>query len=103
MTATKTRNSELGTRNGKHAADAPRSALPVPSLDDDAGVRLIPLKHIKPSPLNPRKTFDEGQHAEMTRSILSHGVLQPIGHCQPATRSWPASGDFVGLAPRACR
>lgn len=36
------------------------------------------LDRISASPLNPRKTFDEGKLAELAQSIRTHGVLEPI-------------------------
>lgn len=40
--------------------------------------REIPLAQIKPSPTNPRKTFDQVADGELMNSIREHGVLQPI-------------------------
>lgn len=44
--------------------------------DEDAF--LLPLSRIRPDPDQPRKTFDEAALAELTNSILEHGVLQPL-------------------------
>ncbi|MBS1684734.1 MAG: ParB/RepB/Spo0J family partition protein [Bacteroidetes bacterium] len=38
----------------------------------------IPLNRIKPSPTNPRTTFDEKKTQELSESIKVHGVLQPV-------------------------
>lgn len=38
----------------------------------------VPVGKIKPDPNNPRKTFDEGQLAELADSIKLHGVQTPI-------------------------
>lgn len=38
----------------------------------------IPLEDIQPSPLNPRKHFDEAAITELAASIIAQGVLQPI-------------------------
>lgn len=43
-----------------------------------AEVKNLPTWGIKPSPMNPRKTFDEGAIAELAASIKQHGLLQPI-------------------------
>lgn len=40
--------------------------------------RLIPIKSIRPSATNPRKTFDEELISELAESIQEHGILQPI-------------------------
>jgi ParB/RepB/Spo0J family partition protein len=41
-------------------------------------VAPIPINHIKPSPTNPRKVFDEGGLKELAASIAIHGIMQPI-------------------------
>ncbi len=41
-------------------------------------VKKIPLAHIEPSPMNPRKTFNEGDLQELAANIKVHGLLQPI-------------------------
>ena len=41
-------------------------------------VKKIELSLIEPSPLNPRKTFDEESIRELADNILQHGLLQPI-------------------------
>lgn len=43
-----------------------------------AEVKNLPTWGIKPSPMNPRKTFDEGAITELAASIKQHGLLQPI-------------------------
>lgn len=39
---------------------------------------ILPLAHITPSPMNPRKRFDEKALKELAESIKAHGVQQPI-------------------------
>ncbi len=41
-------------------------------------VKKININDIHTSPMNPRKTFDEGAIAELAASIKQHGLLQPI-------------------------
>lgn len=41
-------------------------------------IRKIPIEHISPSPMNPRKTFDEGELRELADNIGKQGLLQPI-------------------------
>ena len=41
-------------------------------------VQQIPIGQIKPSPMNPRKTFDEAELQELAESIKHQGLLQPI-------------------------
>lgn len=44
----------------------------------EATFQLLDLGNITPSPLNPRKRFDEKGLKELSESIRSHGVQQPI-------------------------
>ena len=57
----------LGALMGEHA-DLPLAA----------GVAEIPLEEIDPSSDQPRVRFEEETLAELTQSVASHGVLQPI-------------------------
>lgn len=41
-------------------------------------VKRIPVAQIEPSPLNPRKTFDEESIKELAANILQNGLIQPI-------------------------
>ncbi len=41
-------------------------------------IRKIPLDAVKPSPMNPRKTFDEEAIRELAANIEKQGLLQPI-------------------------
>lgn len=41
-------------------------------------IRKIPLSLVTPSPMNPRKTFDEGELQELADNIERQGLLQPI-------------------------
>lgn len=41
-------------------------------------IRQIPLELVKPSPMNPRKTFDEADLQELAANIEKQGLLQPI-------------------------
>ena len=38
----------------------------------------IPLDSVKPSPMNPRKTFDEEAIQELAANIEKQGLIQPI-------------------------
>ncbi len=38
----------------------------------------LPVGSIRPSPLNPRSSFDDAGLEELARSIRQHGVLQPL-------------------------
>lgn len=41
-------------------------------------VRRVPLGEVVPSPLQPRKRFDDGHLDELVESIREHGVIQPL-------------------------
>lgn len=42
------------------------------------GVRQVPLDLLEPNPFQPRTTIDAAGLAELTQSIRSHGILQPL-------------------------
>ncbi|MCM1142478.1 MAG: ParB N-terminal domain-containing protein, partial [Muribaculum sp.] len=41
-------------------------------------IKKIPLSLVIPSPMNPRKTFDEVELQELADNIEEQGLLQPI-------------------------
>lgn len=41
-------------------------------------LRNIPVREIKPNPYQPRRTFDKKSLEDLSRSIRSFGILQPI-------------------------
>jgi ParB family chromosome partitioning protein len=43
-----------------------------------AGVRQVPLDLLEPNPFQPRTAIDPAALAELTQSIRSHGILQPL-------------------------
>ncbi|MCD8386256.1 MAG: ParB/RepB/Spo0J family partition protein [Bacteroidales bacterium] len=49
-------------------------------------IQNIPIDKVKPSPLNPRKTFDEEALKELAQNIANQGLLQPIT-VRPITQS----------------
>jgi len=71
-------------------------------MTEPAGSREIELHLIQESPTNPRTHFDEAKLAELSESILRHGVLQPI-----LVRPRPGGGGYELVAGhrryRACR
>ncbi len=42
------------------------------------GQRRIPVEFLRPNPFNPRKSFREGELAELAASIKEKGIIQPI-------------------------
>ncbi len=56
-------------------------AVPPPGAPDAApppGLRLIPLDLLDPNPFQPRASFPQGSLDELSESIRSRGILQPI-------------------------
>lgn len=45
---------------------------------DDGRLEELPIGKLKPSALNPRKTFDKDSMAELIASVKIHGVVTPI-------------------------
>ena len=41
-------------------------------------IKQIPIEQINPSPMNPRKTFDDTAIDELAANIEKQGLLQPI-------------------------
>lgn len=52
------------------------TAQEVPGIE--ASFQLLELANVTPSPMNPRKRFDERSLKELADSIRTHGVQQPI-------------------------
>ena len=48
------------------------------SQDDRAQIELLPYAALIPSPLNPRKQFDETKLAQLADSIFTQGILQNL-------------------------
>ena len=69
---------------------APRAALAPAAA---APERRIPLRDIKPNPLQPRSTFDAGDLAELESSLRTHGLLQPV-----VVRVAPSGNGFELIA-----
>ena len=42
------------------------------------GQKKIPIEFLRPNPRNPRKSFDEAELDDLTRSIEEKGIIQPI-------------------------
>lgn len=43
-----------------------------------SGLAMLPVEQISPNPYQPRKTFNERSIEELTRSVLEHGIVQPL-------------------------
>lgn len=55
--------------------------------------RRVPVEHIKPSARNPRRSFAEGDLAELAQSIKERGIIQPI--VVRAVRGQPDSYEII--------
>jgi len=48
------------------------------NIDNNNLVKDIKIDKIEPNPYQPRKIFDEEKLEELSRSIITHGLLQPV-------------------------
>jgi ParB family chromosome partitioning protein len=53
--------------NDRGTAQTPRAAQ-----------RKVPIENIRPNPKNPRRSFSDGELAELANSIRERGIIQPI-------------------------
>lgn len=69
-------------------------------LNNDQDVASLPIDRITPDPDQPRKVFSEDSIAELSQSILTHGILQPI-------LVYPKDNQYIIIAGerryRACK
>jgi ParB family chromosome partitioning protein len=70
---------ELPTASTQQPPTPARPAAPAPAqpMASD-GPRSLPIDLVQRNPGQPRKHFDEGELNELSNSIRTHGVLQPI-------------------------
>ena len=59
-------------------APAPVAAAPTQAATNTDGPRSLPIDLVQRNPQQPRRTFDESDLNELSNSIRTHGVLQPI-------------------------
>lgn len=50
----------------------------MPGGRSEESARELPLEAIEPNPQQPRKSFDEGEAAQLAQSVGEHGILQPL-------------------------
>lgn len=61
-------------------------------------IKNIPISEVHPSPMNPRKTFDEDALQELTDNIRQQGLIQPITVRPKVIEGVePGSGDTVAI------
>jgi ParB family chromosome partitioning protein len=47
-------------------------------INDDLKRRVMPIEWLSPCAFQPRKHFDQGALEDLAKSIMMHGILQPI-------------------------
>lgn len=57
--------------------DKPATAVPVIAASPNAD-RRVPIELISRNPRNPRRSFSEAELVDLSQSIRTHGVVQPI-------------------------
>lgn len=68
-----------------------------------AEIQKLPVMFIQPSPMNPRKTFDEAKIEELAQNIEEQGLLQPITVRKindEETHIDEETGEVVSVGPR---
>lgn len=68
----------INNSGGKSPAKAPASPAQLLPSDATASVREVPIDKVRPSPLQPRLHFVEGELDELMESIKHHGIIQPL-------------------------
>ncbi len=72
-------NAPLPSRLGRGLAALMKEPVPgAASLPPEGQQRMVATADVRPSRLNPRKDFREDELAELTESIRSKGLVQPI-------------------------
>ena len=68
-----------------------------------AEIQKLPVMFIQPSPMNPRKTFDEAKLEELAQNIEEQGLLQPVTVRKiddEETHFDEETGEVVSVGPR---
>lgn len=74
-----TRKARPSLGRGLNALLGDIAADPVSTtLDAPAGIRMMPVGALTPQPGQPRRSFDDAALEELSQSIATRGVLQPI-------------------------
>jgi len=74
--------------NGKIANIEPASLTGPVSAQDPGAIQYLPVSNLSPNPYQPRQVFDPGELADLTNSIVEHGLLQPV-----LVRPLPGTGE----------
>ncbi|MEY2599034.1 MAG: hypothetical protein RLZZ244_90 [Verrucomicrobiota bacterium] len=72
--------SALGKGLGALISSRPATpiATPAPIAEKGESVQLVDITSLVPSPLQPRKVFNDDSLRELTDSIREHGIVQPL-------------------------
>lgn len=73
-------------------------AMANPRLPSEGQQRVVALTELHPSPLNPRKAFDDAELQELANSIQTSGLVQPL-----IVRVDPAGGYEIVAGERRWR
>lgn len=102
MTATKTTTKTAKKPARKPAAKktavkkaAAKKAAPAAANTNTANVVMLPLNQLVASDLNPRKTFDDDQTAELAEGIAAQGVLQNLVARQLPKKRGKATHEII--------
>lgn len=68
----------MGTTTRKTRTTRQRVAAPTIEASAPDELRPVPVAKVRPSPYQPRKTFDEAELTELAASLAANGLLQPI-------------------------
>lgn len=68
----------INNSGGKSPAKAPVNPAQLLPSDATASVREVAIDTVRPSPLQPRLHFVEGELDELMESIRHHGIIQPL-------------------------
>lgn len=47
-------------------------------MKNELKIEYIPVEKIRPNPYQPRKNFDQSSLEDLAKSIMEHGIMQPI-------------------------
>lgn len=69
----------LGEKGEQVTAEKPaEEQLDIEDLSDREEVKKIPIDQIVPNRFQPRTVFDDEKIEELSRTIHTHGIIQPI-------------------------
>jgi ParB family transcriptional regulator, chromosome partitioning protein len=68
----------LGEKGEQVTAEKSEEKVDIERIGDFEEVRKIPIELIVPNRFQPRTVFDEARIEELSRTIHTHGIIQPI-------------------------